>query len=136
MRFKFFLTFYVNLVFRRLSFCVWFMILSSLVAYFLDLNSKFWIYYFFYFMFNRFKPPNNPLKPQARTRGNRSSFSGQLGLTFWLCGLDRVTTLSPNPPIPAHYPPLTALLGDLFGYFILGKTLLGDFPNLGLQSHK
>jgi hypothetical protein len=61
---------------------------------------------FFYFMFNRFKPPNNPLKPQARTRGNRSSFSGQLGLTFWLCGLDRMTTLSPNPPIPAHYPPL------------------------------
>ena len=86
------------------------MILSSPVAYFLDLNSKFWIFYFFYFMFNRFKPPNNPLKPQARTRGNRSSFSGELDLTFWLCGLDRVTTLSPNPPIPAHYPPLVSLI--------------------------
>lgn len=108
MRFLFFfLTFYVDLGFVTLSFCVCFIILSSLVAYSRNLNCKGWVCYWFYFWI---KPPNNLFKPQIRTRKNRSLFYGRIGPYFLTLQFDFATTLDSNPPKPANCLPLNKIL--------------------------
>jgi hypothetical protein len=79
--FIFFLIFYVDLRFVTLFFCVYFMILLSLVACFWNLNSKGWVcYYFYIFIFWIFlflTESNRPIICK-----NRSPFYGRIGLYF------------------------------------------------------
>jgi hypothetical protein len=90
--FCFFLTFYADLGFLTLSFCVCFMILSSLVVYSHNLSCKGWICYSLFFVkFFLFLIESNRLI----TRLNRKPkpvktdlyFMGGLYLTFLLYGL-------------------------------------------------
>jgi hypothetical protein len=76
-------------------------ILSSLFAYFRNVNLKDWVCYYFYFIFkffisNQIKPPNNSLKPQ--TRETDLHFMDRLHLIFLFCDFTLMTTLDPNPP--------------------------------------
>jgi hypothetical protein len=85
----FFLTFYVDLGSVTLFFCVCFMIFSSLVTYFRNLNSKGWVCYNFYIYFLSFclflTESNRPITQLNRKSGPVKIdlyFMGGLNLIF------------------------------------------------------
>jgi multisubunit Na+/H+ antiporter MnhE subunit len=103
-RFLFFLLFYFDLEFLTFSFCVCFMILSSVIAYFSGsklqlLGLLLFLFYFFYFFLFLTKSncPIIHLNHKPEPAKTIFYFWDRLDLIFVLYSLDWMTILGPNP---------------------------------------